>query len=222
MKDPALRRCSRAARGMWADMICLMFECADRGVLATGGEPWSDEDICAATGGDLSEGLACIAELLRKGAAFRNQSGAIFSKRVVRDEQTRRADRERQRESRKKKSTGSRGKRVTPLSHDSSSSSSSSSSSPPGNNGSNRNVDHTHYRGQNGVCVSKSNFSLTQIREYAWASWHLDQRLIGSGKKQIDGIRNPDGWAVSAHRSGEFDQMIQEWVNDPKKFEIAS
>lgn len=70
-------------------MLCLMFECEDRGVLATGGEPWTDEDIAAASGGDISEGLSCISELLRKGVAHRNNSGAIFSKRMVRDEQTR-------------------------------------------------------------------------------------------------------------------------------------
>lgn len=74
---------------MWVDILCLMFECEDRGVLATGGEPWSDEDIAAASGGDISEGLSCISELLRKGVAHRNQAGAIFSKRMVRDEQVR-------------------------------------------------------------------------------------------------------------------------------------
>lgn len=89
MKDPNLRRCSRAARGMWVDILCLMFECEDRGVLMTGGEPWSDEDIAAAVGGDISEGLACITELLRKGVAHRNGSGAIFSRRMARDEQIR-------------------------------------------------------------------------------------------------------------------------------------
>jgi hypothetical protein len=89
MKDPNLRRCSRAARGMWVDILCLMFECEDRGVLSTGGEPWSDEDIAAAVGGDIAEGLSCISELLRKGVAHRNQSGAIFSRRMARDEQIR-------------------------------------------------------------------------------------------------------------------------------------
>ena len=90
MKDPNLRRCSRAARGLWADMLCLMFECEDRGVLSTGGEPWCDEDIAAASGGDIAEGLSCISELLRKGVARRNQAGAIFSKRMVEDERIRR------------------------------------------------------------------------------------------------------------------------------------
>lgn len=89
MKDPNLRRCSRAARGMWIDMLCIMFECEDRGVFSTGGSPWTNEDIAAAVGGDIAEGLACIDELLRKGVAHRNQAGAILCKRMVRDEQIR-------------------------------------------------------------------------------------------------------------------------------------
>lgn len=89
MKDANLRRCSKAAVGVWIDMICLMFECEDRGVFQTGGEPWTDEDIAAAIGGDIAENLSCIAELLRKGVAHRNSSGAIFSRRLVREEQIR-------------------------------------------------------------------------------------------------------------------------------------
>lgn len=91
MKDPDLRRCGRAARGMWIDILCLMFECSDRGVLATGGVPWTDQEIAAAVGGDISDGVECVAELLRKGVAYRNQAGAIFCKRMVRDEQIRKA-----------------------------------------------------------------------------------------------------------------------------------
>lgn len=90
-KDPDLSRCSKAAKGVWIDMLCLMFECEDRGVFATGGEPWTDEEIAAAIGGDTGANLACIDELLRKGVARRNDSGAIFSRRLVRDEQKRRA-----------------------------------------------------------------------------------------------------------------------------------
>lgn len=212
MKDPNLRRCSRAARGMWADMLCLMFECADRGVLATGGTPWSDEEIAAAATGDLSEGLACISELLRKGVAHRNSSGAIFSKRMVRDEQKRRADRERKRNSRNKKSTGfARKKSVTPLSHDSSSSFSSSSSDQVRGNGSNRNnlrvIEHTHK--QTGVCVSeqKSKFSLEQNQEYAWAAWRADQ-----------GIDKPHAWAAKNFSTGTYDSLVEQYFADPSQF----
>lgn len=103
MSDPNIRRCSRAARGMWMDMLCLMSECEDRGVLITGGVPWLDEEITGATGGDLQEGLSCLAELLRKGVAERNSLGAIFSPLMVRDEEHKRANRERVYRHRKKK-----------------------------------------------------------------------------------------------------------------------
>lgn len=89
MKDPNLRRCTRAARGMWMDMLCLMFECEDRGVLSTDKTAWSDEEIASATSGDVKEGISCISELLRKGVAHRNEYGAIYSTRMVKDEKVR-------------------------------------------------------------------------------------------------------------------------------------
>jgi len=100
LKDPALRRCSPAARGVWIDMLCLMFECEDRGVLSAGGVPWSDEEVAAAVSGDTTANLACICELIAKGVADRNSSGAIFSRRLVRDEGTRQGNKERKRNSR--------------------------------------------------------------------------------------------------------------------------
>ena len=90
-KDPALSRCSKAAKGVWMDMLCLMFECEVRGVFSTGGKPWPDGDIAAAVGGDTAENLSCIRELLTKGVASRNSAGAIFSRRLVREEQIRAA-----------------------------------------------------------------------------------------------------------------------------------
>jgi hypothetical protein len=89
IKDPALRRCTKAEKGVWIDMLCLMHECEDYGVLASADVPWSDHEIAGAIGGDISENLACISELLRKGVATRNHLGAIFSKRMARDENKR-------------------------------------------------------------------------------------------------------------------------------------
>jgi hypothetical protein len=100
-KDPSLRRCSKAAKGVWMDMLCLLFECPDRGMFVdAGGRPWGDEDIAAAIGGDIRSNLECIAELLAKGVAQRNARGAIFSRRMVRDEQERQAAKERKRKQR--------------------------------------------------------------------------------------------------------------------------
>ena len=71
------------------------------------------------------------------------------------------------------------------------------------------------------MCVPKSKFSLEEIRKFAWASYRLDQKLTDGGSK-VEGIRNPDGWAIVAHRSGEFDGIIQEWLDNPQHFEVAS
>jgi hypothetical protein len=84
-----LARCSKAAKGVWMDMLSLMFQCEVRGVLSTGGEPWSDEEIAAAIGGDIGENLSCIHELTSKSVAKRNNRGAIYSHRMVVEQQLR-------------------------------------------------------------------------------------------------------------------------------------
>lgn len=127
-KDPNLSRCSKAAKGVWMDMLCLMFECETRGVLSTGGRPWSDEDIAVAVGGDILEVKSCIQELIDKGVASRNSSGCVYSRRLIRDEEQRRHNAKRQDKYRKSNSNANSNALVTPMSHASSSSSSSSAS----------------------------------------------------------------------------------------------
>jgi hypothetical protein len=89
IRDPDLRRCSNAAVGVWIRCLCLMFECEPKGVLATNGQPWSDEDICLAVGGRWEETNACLTELVTKGVASRNASGALMNRRMYRDEKIR-------------------------------------------------------------------------------------------------------------------------------------
>lgn len=154
MKDPSVRRCSHAARGVWVDMLCLMFECDERGVLINGGCPWSREDVAAAVGGNLDVTLRCIDELVTKGAcSIRESDGAFYSRRMVRDEAERAKARDRKREerSREKKSAEQTSSQrqstrkkgdvpdhsqvcpddVTPMSQPSSSSISTSNKTPP-------------------------------------------------------------------------------------------
>lgn len=110
-KDPCLRRCSKAAKGVWMDLLCLLFECPVRGVFVdASGKPWSDEEIAEAIGGDIGANLGYIAELVSKGVAQRDTRGAIFSRRMVRDEQNRRSATERKRKERSSHT------RVTPMS----------------------------------------------------------------------------------------------------------
>jgi hypothetical protein len=83
------------------DLLCLMFECEERGVLSAGGKPLSDQQVAAAVSGDTSANLLALSELLRMGVARRNGSGAIFNKRMVLDEQERQRWRKSKVESRK-------------------------------------------------------------------------------------------------------------------------
>lgn len=93
------------------DMLCLMFECPERGVLASSSGAWSDEEIAGAVSGNTRDVLDAINELVAKGVASRRKGdGAICSRRLVRDEQQRAADRVRQHDYR----TGKRHGVVTP------------------------------------------------------------------------------------------------------------
>ena len=77
-KDPNLCRCSHAAKGVWIDMICLMHETEERGVLSTNGIPWTEDDIVLAVGGDSSVIRAAIQELTLKGVVNRGVDGAVM------------------------------------------------------------------------------------------------------------------------------------------------
>ena len=93
------------------DLLCLLFECPVRGVFVdASGKPWSDDEIAEAIGGDIGANLGYIAELVSKGVAQRDTRGAIFSRRMVRDEQNRRSATERKRKERSSHA------RVTPMS----------------------------------------------------------------------------------------------------------
>lgn len=102
MKDANLRRLTHAEKGVWIDMLCLMFECDQRGVLATAGSVWSDEEIARAVGGEFALTLACVTAVVAKGVAGRNSFGAVYSRRMVRDEENRKANAGRQDRFRKK------------------------------------------------------------------------------------------------------------------------
>ena len=131
MKDPDLRRCSHGARGVWMDMLCLMFECGSRGVLATGCSPWSREDVAAAVGGNADVTLRCIDELIAKGVCKVRDDGALYSSRMVRDDEERVKTRERVSKHRVKQDCNATcNGDVTPMSQCSSSSSSSSDKTP--------------------------------------------------------------------------------------------
>lgn len=131
LRDSALRAVSLAARGLWMDLLCLMWDSPSRGVLATAPRrPYSVEQIARMAGCSTDEAGALLEELKSVGVCSTRKDGAIYSRRMVRDERERIAGRLRVAEHRRKSNpinktvTGGVTQMYTPSSSSSSSSSS--------------------------------------------------------------------------------------------------
>jgi len=92
MKDPGLRSVSLEARGLWMDMLCLLFESGRRGYLqhATG-KPVSPEQLARMTGSSAEQVSRLLRELEDSGVFSRTEHGRIYSRRMIRDERKRAA-----------------------------------------------------------------------------------------------------------------------------------
>jgi len=91
LRDPALRSVTSGARGLWMDMLCLMWECVPRGHLQTpSGKPYTTEMLCRASGNISKEEVdGWLEELENSGVLSRSTTGVIYSRRMVRDEHKR-------------------------------------------------------------------------------------------------------------------------------------
>jgi hypothetical protein len=88
-KDPDLKRCSHAAKGVLIDAMCLANETEERGVFISYGIPWTEKDLIEAVGGNADITTRSIAELLLKGRIKKREDGALFIAKMVRDEEIR-------------------------------------------------------------------------------------------------------------------------------------
>jgi hypothetical protein len=88
-KDQNLSRASLEAKGALIEIMCLAFECEKRGVLKTGGVPWSVEEIAHAMGGDKDVNIKAIEELLRLKVLKKDRKNTIFQSRMCKDEKLR-------------------------------------------------------------------------------------------------------------------------------------
>lgn len=84
--DPALRMCSIGARGLWMEMLCVMHEAEPRGSLLVNGNPVSDRQLAGLAGCSLKEVSGFLEELEAAGV-FSRDNGAIFSRRMRRDDE---------------------------------------------------------------------------------------------------------------------------------------
>lgn len=98
MKDPELRSVSSEARGLWIDMLCLMFESQPRGyLLLRGGKSVTAASLSRMTGNLEPKVIQWIEELDDKGVFSRDDQGIIFCRKMVRDQEVREQTKDRMR-----------------------------------------------------------------------------------------------------------------------------
>jgi len=85
MRDPSLRSCSVAARGLWMDMLAIAFDGAPRGHVTIGRNPASPKQLAIIAGITEKQCVALLAELDQAEVFSRTEAGGIFSRRMVRD-----------------------------------------------------------------------------------------------------------------------------------------
>lgn len=94
--DIKLKRCSYAARGVYIELLCIAFQCDERGVFITEGVVWTKEEILESIGGDMSEKLDAWAQLTKWKRFKVREDGAFYNSRMVRDEAERASNAKRQ------------------------------------------------------------------------------------------------------------------------------
>ena len=86
-KDTAVQMLEFHDRGIWFEMICIMHESTERGVLVVNSHPMPTEAIARILGLDNQTFNQTLSKLLSYGVAKRRESdGAIYCKRMVEDE----------------------------------------------------------------------------------------------------------------------------------------
>ena len=89
MSHPGLRMCEIAARGLWADMMCIMAEGTPHGYLAINGKGILPPALARRVGESLPDVEGWLAQLEEHEVYARDDSGLIYSPRMVRAEQLR-------------------------------------------------------------------------------------------------------------------------------------
>jgi uncharacterized phage protein (TIGR02220 family) len=86
-KDLAVQALGYHDRGVWFEMLCLMHESSERGVMLLNGAPIAEDVIARLLGLDNQTFNQTLSTLLTYGVAKRRQpDNAVFSKRMVDDE----------------------------------------------------------------------------------------------------------------------------------------
>jgi hypothetical protein len=88
LRDTALRSCSTGARGLWIDMICFMHEGSPYGYLKVADKVILPSNLARMVGESIEVVADWLIELQEAGV-YDMDNGAIFSRRMIRDEELR-------------------------------------------------------------------------------------------------------------------------------------
>jgi hypothetical protein len=92
--DAKLRTCSIAARGLWAEMLCVMHEADPYGYLLINGRAVNPKQLAVLAGVAQSECMRLMVELAGAGVYSVDETNRIYSRRMVRDKAKADKDRE--------------------------------------------------------------------------------------------------------------------------------
>lgn len=99
-KHLGYRRISRDLKGLYLDLLLLMNEGSERGVLIINEQPLTKAEIAGVVGGDYDGTLRALEELLRVGLVAVRKDGALYSPEMVAQENERQETAKRKRKQR--------------------------------------------------------------------------------------------------------------------------
>lgn len=89
LNEPSLRFCSRGARSLWMDMLCLMHMATPYGHLTRNGVAVDANGLAKLVGDRLEEVTPLLEELEREKVFSKDAEGRIFSRRMVKEDHIR-------------------------------------------------------------------------------------------------------------------------------------
>lgn len=92
--DPCLRLCGLGARGLWIEMLAIMHEADPRGQLVIKGNAITSQQLASLVGAPVDQVESALSELENSGVFSRKKNGTIYSRRMEKDENLSRKNRE--------------------------------------------------------------------------------------------------------------------------------
>ena len=91
LKCPEVRALPPDYRGLWFDLLCYMWESTERGIMIKpNGKPYNEKEIIRMVGLDNQNSGQWLTTLIENGVCGKRESdGAIFSRKMIRDEEIR-------------------------------------------------------------------------------------------------------------------------------------